>query len=280
MKNKLESAIYGFAIGDALGVPFEFRKRNTFKCKTMEGYGTWGQPAGTWSDDTSMILATMDAFGKGNIVNLNQIMKNFSDWYNKGKYTPYGECFDIGGTTRIAVNRYDNGMDPRDCGGTDEYSNGNGALMRILPLAFFDYDENLIDTIAGLTHNTARSKFACEMYIKVAQNIIMDKFDPNDPYMLMIKNLPREKVKSTGYVIDTLIACLWSFLNSDNYVSAVFNAVNLGNDTDTIAALTGALAGLKYGYDYIPIIWIEQLANKDLIDKIVHKFLKSQDKST
>ena len=96
----------------------------------------------------------------------------------------------------------------------------------------------------------------------------------------MIRDMERDQVKSTGYVIDSFIACLWCFLNSDNYAEAICKAVNLGGDTDTIAALTGALAGIYYGFDDIPKKWIENLANKELISGIVHNYLKSQDKST
>lgn len=280
MRDMIKSAIYGFAVADAVGVPFEFRNRDQFKCADMVGYGTWNQPKGTWSDDTSMVLATMDAFKPETEVTLDQIMRNFSKWYHDGKYTPHGNCFDIGGTTRQAIDKYDSGFGIDACGGTDEYSNGNGALMRILPFVFFEYDEDIIDRVAGITHNTSRSKFACEMYIKVAQSLIGGTFDPFDPYINMIREMQRENIKSTGYVLDTLIACLWSFLNSTSYKEAVLNAVNLGGDTDTIAALTGALAGIYYGFSNIPKSWVKNLANKKLIDNIIDQFRKSQVKSS
>lgn len=281
MENKLKSAIYGFAVGDALGVPYEFKHRDTFRCVGMIGHGTWDQPAGTWSDDTSMVLATMDAFRPETVATLNNIMENFAEWYVNGKYTPYGNCFDIGGTTKEAILEYLLHDDPNKCGGTNELSNGNGALMRILPFAFFDYDEEIIDRVAALTHNTSRSKFACEMYIKICQSLITTgTLDLDDPYFITISNIPRERIRSTGYVLDSLVAALWCFLTTDSYDECVLAAVNLGNDTDTIAALAGALAGIKYGYEDIPVNWINRLANKKLIDQIVNNFQKSQDKST
>ena len=280
MENKLKSAIYGFAVGDALGVPYEFKHRDTFRCVGMIGHGTWDQPAGTWSDDTSMVLATMDAFKPGIATTLDDIMKNFTELYENGKYTPYGTCFDIGGTTREAIYKYAVCNDPNQCGGTNEGDNGNGALMRILPFVFFDYDEDIIDRVVALTHNTSRSKFACEIYIKICQSLITDTFDPFDPYICMIREMPRNLIRSTGYVLDSLVAALWCFLTTDNYDECVETAVNLGNDTDTIAALAGALAGIRYGYEDIPKHWIDQLANKDLIDQIVNNFQISQVKST
>lgn len=279
MNNPVKSAIYGFAIGDALGVPYEFKERDTFKCKDMVGHGTWDQPVGTWSDDTSMILATMDAFKPGLTTTLGDIMKNFIEWYENGKYTPYGTCFDIGRTTRDAIYRYALHGDFNRCGGTNENDNGNGALMRILSFAFFDYDEEMIDQVVALTHNTSRSKFACEMYIKICQALMTDKFDPFDPYMCMIREMSRDQVRSTGYVLDSLVAALWCFLITDDYEECVLTAVNLGNDTDTIAALAGALAGIRYGYENIPTRWIDQLANKNLIDQIINKFQKVKIKS-
>ena len=280
MSDIIKSAIYGFAVGDALGVPFEFKKRDTFRCVGMVGHGTWDQPTGTWSDDTSMVLATMAAFKPNYEITLDNIMHNFSEWYRKGEFTPYGNCFDIGGTTRSAISNYDSGFKLEKCGLTDEYSNGNGGLMRILPLAFFEYNEQFIDDVCALTHNTTRSKFACETYIKICGSIIDNTFDPFDPYLNMIREMSRDSIKSTGYVIDSLIAALWSFLITDDYEECVLTAVNLGGDTDTIAALAGGLAGLYYGFDNIPEKWVNQLVNKELIDEIVNRFLKSQDKST
>lgn len=278
---KIKAAVYGFIVGDALGVPYEFKKRDTFNCTDMIGYGTWDQEKGTWSDDSSMVLATLDALSKkhaSKIDLLASIMNNFLAWNWDAKYTAHDEVFDIGNTTAWAISVYSG--DVKTCGRTDEDSNGNGALMRILPFAFQEYDEPLIDDVAALTHNTTRSKFACEMYIKITQSLINDAFNPFDPYLGMIRDMQRDQVKSTGYVLDSFIACLWCFLNSDNYAEAVCKAVNLGGDTDTIAALTGALAGIYYGFDDIPKEWIENLANKELISGIVHNYLKSQDKSS
>lgn len=272
--DKLKSAIFGFAIGDALGVPYEFRPRNTFSCKEMTGEGTWNQPLGTWSDDTSMVLATMDSLSSG-YFDTHDLMNKFLSWYKYGNYTPYGVCFDIGRATREALTRFETSTDVDKCGGTSEYDNGNGALMRILPFAFFNYDEELIDAASALTHNTSRSKFACEMYVKTCQNIMRGIFNPFDPYMDMIRNMRRNQVASTGYVLDTLVTALWCFLTTDNYEECVLTAVNLGEDTDTIAALAGGLAGLQYGYDAIPKKWIDNLAARDMIEKICEKFARS-----
>ena len=97
----LKSAMLGLIVGDALGVPFEFKERDTFKVTGMTGYGTHNQPAGTWSDDSSMTLATLDSFIKKDKIDLNNIMNKFLAWFKDNEYCPYGECFDIGHMMKV-----------------------------------------------------------------------------------------------------------------------------------------------------------------------------------
>ena len=97
---KIYEAVMGLVVGDALGVPVEFKKRDTFTVTDMIGYGTYSQPPGTWSDDSSLTLATMESiiqFPGGEIVP-EHMMLNFSKWLDKGEITSYGEVFDVGGT--------------------------------------------------------------------------------------------------------------------------------------------------------------------------------------
>jgi len=271
MNEKLKAAVYGFAVGDALGVPFEFKERGSFDCLGMVGGGTWKQPAGTWSDDTSMILATCESIKHKGKLDLEDVMLNFAKWYYMGEFTPHGECFDIGRTTRNAIEKY---MDCEQkyifCGGTDERSNGNGSLMRILPIAFLpEFKVNDVRNLSRLTHGHEISQNCCVHYVWFMRKLIDDpdcNFRYNDLYFVDIVNRTMDEVKSTGYVVDSLEAALWCFGTSKSYVEAVLKAVNLGGDTDTIAALTGALAGLKWGLEAIPEKWIKQLANKELID--------------
>ncbi|AEM22450.1 ADP-ribosylglycohydrolase [Brachyspira intermedia PWS/A] len=311
LENKLKSAILGLAIGDALGVPYEFITRNIIKkdpCKDMIGYGTHNKKPGTWSDDTSLTLCLLDNLNNKNI-NYNDIMNSFAMWYDKGYYTADGHTFDIGITTSDAINNYKSEKNPIKCGLSDEYSNGNGSLMRILPIAFyinkyfygklFDNSEviNIIYNISSLTHSHKRSLIACVIYTAIALNLINDMnieeainkalkdsfnyyknekeinnykriFDSN------FKKLNDTKIESSGYVVHTLEASIWVLLNTSNYKDAVLKAVNLGNDTDTTAAVTGGLAGLYYSIDNIPTNWIDILINKELIINICYKFLK------
>lgn len=308
MKDKILSGIFGLAIADALGVPVEFKSREAIAgnpVTDMRGYGTYNQPAGTWSDDTSMTLCLLDSLARG--LDYTDIMKRFSSWLGEGKYTPHGEIFDVGNTSQKAVTRFDNGTPPLLCGGKTEQDNGNGSLMRILPLAFylsarfgkdfFAHEEavTVIHNVSSLTHAHERSHIACGIYLAIAENLLDDLplqtavalgfprawqyYSGNAKYAEELrrysrlknpdfKNLPESQIKSSGYVVDTLEASLWCLLTTDSYEACTLKAVSLGSDTDTVSAIAGGLAGIHYGYDAIPAKWREQIAKPEYIAKL------------
>ena len=308
MPNKTLSAIMGLCVGDALGVPVEFKSRYQLKrdpVVDMRSYGTYNQPAGTWSDDTSMTLCTLDSLSNG--LDYKDIMDKFLSWYKKGEYTPFGETFDIGMGTRRALTNYANGEEPLKSGGTGERDNGNGSLMRILPLFFYlqkTYGENfnekekpyeIIHNISALTHRHKRSMIACGIYITIADYISRD-YNLNEAVKLGInksfqyyekkeefkeelkyyqrlndKNfhkLPEEEIKSSGYVVVSLEAALWSLVNTVSYKGCVLKAVNLGEDTDTVAAIAGGLAGLYYGCEDIPKEWLDKIQRRKYVEEL------------
>jgi len=258
--NDLKTAVYGFIVGDALGVPYEFLERHSFCCTTMQ--------KGIWSDDSSMVLATCDSIRKLNLISPVDIRNNFLKWYVNDEYTPENYAFGIGKTTKTALLT---GVSQKEI--TD---NGNGALMRILPLAFLEASKDEIIEVASITHGNEISNAAVLIYINVLRNIkkeslssILAEGSFSYPFT-RLKNLDiltESDIKSTGYVVDTLEACLWCVLKTSSYKEAVLKAVNLGGDTDTIAALTGGIASLIYGFDSIPKEWIELIKNKKLIEK-------------
>ncbi len=289
---KFYNGIIGLVVGDALGVPVEFKKRDTYKVTDMIGYGTYNQPPGTWSDDSSLTLATLDSMVKLGKIDPADIMQNFFYWLDDGMFTPYGKVFDVGGGTRRAICRYANGTDPLKCGGRTRMDNGNGALMRILPVAMLpDYPkkEQELLSVAHLTHAHFISDFACRIYATVVENLMngmekekafyagIMKFKEQIENVSMlqefftlayIKGLERTFVNSSGYVVDTLQAALWCFLNTNTYRDCVLAAVNLGEDTDTTAAVVGGLAGIYYGCggkNGIPDEWIAQIPRRDWI---------------
>ena len=137
LEKRLYGGIFGFCIGDMLGVPVEFssrKERDEDEVKELRAYGTYHQPFGAWSDDTSLMLCFIDAFNKG--FSMNGLAENFASYFSEGKFTPYGEMFDIGIATQNAIINIIQGVEPVNCGGKTEKDNGNGSLMRILPLAY------------------------------------------------------------------------------------------------------------------------------------------------
>lgn len=284
--SKIYAGILGLVIGDAVGVPVEFEPRDTFKVTDMTGYGTFNMPPGTWSDDSSLTLATVESIARLGRVDAEDIMNNFYRWVGENAFTPYGMAFDIGRTTLNAIQRYAGGLPAAECGGKGDRDNGNGSLMRILPLAFTDCRYKTVDAVSALTHAHEKSLEACRIYISVARKLLRGK--PLDSVVKSIKTelpayerlpvletLSREEIKSSGYVADTLEAALWCNLKSKSYRECVLLAVNLGEDTDTVAAVAGGLAGIIYGIGEekgIPQNWIDRTARIDWIKELCGKF--------
>ena len=264
--SRLRDAVYGAAVGDALGVPYEFKNRGSFECTGMVGYGTYHQPAGTFSDDMSMMLATCDSLREnGGAIDTHDMRSRFVEWMDQGRYAIDGNVFDMGNTVRIALRR-GRGM-------AGERDNGNGSLMRIAPLAFVDAGRDKIRKVSSITHAHRTSTESCVVFVEAARQLaagepvaqVIDgvsvddyEFDPEKP---------RELVRSGGYVIHTLDSAFWCLANTDSYAECVLEAVNLGGDTDTTACVAGALAGIVYGFDAIPAEWLETLRGKDLIEE-------------
>ena len=305
MKNEtVKNSIIGLVLADALGVPVESKSREELDrnpLKDMIGYGTYNQPPGSWSDDSSMTLVTMECLTRG--YNPEEIMKGFCKWAYKGYMTPYGRTFNIGNTTAKACKNFKINKDIKTCGETSEFSNGNGSLMRILPLSIYLSNETekvIIQKsfeISALTHNHIRSKIACALYSLIVTELFKGKnlyealtnanriIAPHIPKEekihfkritdFEILQLNRRAVKSSGYVIDTLEASLWCLLNSSNYKEAVLKAINLGIDTDTTAAVTGGLAGILFGLEFVSSKWIKSLAKLKYMEQLIENFANS-----
>lgn len=308
MKNVIKSVMLGHAIGDALGVPVEFCERYELDenpVTDMEGFGTYPYPAGYWSDDTSMSLAALDSLSSGEI-KWDEIMNNFGKWLDEGEYTPCGEVFDVGRTCLQAIVRYfAKNTKATESGGTDEKSNGNGSLMRIHPFALMTYFdkrlrfnwESTIDKASALTHAHERSKLACRIYTLILHSLLIaprkasvakalkfaethyEESQELEKYKRIFSpdfaKTSREEIKSSGYVVDTLEAVIWCLLTTYNYRDCVLKAVNLGDDTDTIAAIAGGLAGALYGYDAIPKEWLDTLKRRQYIEEMCETACKA-----
>ena len=300
MENKIENGIIGFAIGDALGVPAEFKSRDELKKNPiidMIGGGAHNQVDGSFSDDTSMTLATIHSIVETGKIDTNDMADKFLKWYRNGEYTATGKLFDIGRTTIQALAKYELKIaDANSCGGNGEYDNGNGSLMRMLPIAYYIYykqikDDNIIYEIirevSSITHAHEISVLGCYIYVRYCL-LLLDGKDKIEAYKKLqqldysmfseytickynrilkanIAEVTEDDISSSGYVVSTLEAVMWLFLNAEDYNTTILKAVNLGHDTDTVAAITGGLLGIYYGIDNIKSEWKQTLKRYDYI---------------
>ncbi len=310
-RNYWLDGMMGVIVGDALGCPVQFMSREEIATrpegavKGMESGGVYNTQEGTWTDDSSMSLATLDSIRELGVVDTEDIMTAFVDWYEDGEYTPFGEAFDIGNTCSSAIEKYENTGDLKTCGGTSEYSNGNGSLMRIMPVCLYAAMKGLTDEeaislvheVSGLTHNHLRSKIACGLYYFCVKEILgkklpigttlkraMEKgfefYDKDIANKIELAHLGRlrdvrelgatdiRNIESSGYVVHSLEAAIWSVMRGKDFTDALLIAVNLGDDTDTIGAIAGGLAGLYYGYGSIPKEWLAVIKRREWIEEM------------
>lgn len=317
LQAKFRNGIYGVAVGDALGTPVQFCSREELRKYPITGMkddGTYRLPAGTWSDDTSMTLALAESLGRLNDINYEDIMDSFVKWNNCGKFTPDGKAFDQGHICLAAIENWLNRKErdwPEkavDCGLTKFEDNGNGSLMRILPISFYIYAKygkksylhgDIVRNVSKLTHAHPISQFACEFYCNMiyqmlenpelskkeifqnAKDVMLkiwekpelknDKIELKNAFDRLYDSdfdlVPDEKIQSSSFVVHSLEAALWCFLNTNNYCDCTLKAVNLGEDTDTIAAIAGGLAGIFYGE--LPKEWIDELRGKEVIENSI-----------
>lgn len=300
--------LFGVCIGDALGVPVEGLSRSQLKKNPVQGYGYRhvfrAVPPGWWSDDSSLTLCLAESLTSGSL-DPSDIGSKFCRWLYEGYWTPGGRAFGIGFTTAQAIERIGEGVPPPLAGGRDEYSNGNGSLMRILPLAFYLFGREepvcleAVHQVSSITHAHPRSCIACFIHVQYALNLLRGD-SPQESYARMrqsvsdcyregpfldelphfervfggdISRLRESEIRSSGYVVDTLEASLWCFLKEKTFAETVLHAVNLGGDTDTTGAVAGGIAGLYYGFDAIPGEWTERVARRDDIVSVGKKLL-------
>lgn len=304
--SKIIDGIIGHAIGDAMGVPTEFCLRKKLMenpVVSMVGYGSHAVPAGHWSDDTSMSIALIQSLIDKKKFDYEDIMSNFIKWLWNADFTPGGEVFDCGRTCLRSIRNYSvNNLNPLEAGQTDLMGNGNGSVMRILPVGLYAYYNNLkdeevrllVNNVSSLTHGHEISKLGCYIYIRYVM-FLLDGLSKNEAYskikeldystyseesinayQRILKNdidkYDLKDIKSTAYIVDTLEACFWMLLNTESYSQGVIGSINLGNDTDTIAAIVGSMAGVIYGFESIPKEWLEGLARKDYLIELAKEF--------
>ena len=308
MKNMWKDGVLGVVTGDALGCPVQFETREEVKAHPvtgMRGMGTFNLPAGSWTDDSSLTLALTESLKRLDAIDLIDILGNFVKWLDQGEFTPYGYAYDIGEGTMKSILRYKKSKNPLTCGGKEEWNNGNGSLMRILPACLFCIEKGFSDQdaiqivhqVGSLTHAHILANIACGLYFFMAREIVSGKGELKAALQAGLNRgfsfyeaaltdhiflsrfdrlrdldafgaVPEDKINSNGYVLDTLEAAVWCLITTDSFSAALLKAVNLGDDTDTVAAVCGGLAGLRYGAAAIPEPWLSALKRREWIEKL------------
>jgi ADP-ribosyl-[dinitrogen reductase] hydrolase len=305
LESRILGGLWGSVIGDALGVPVEFMSREQVRRNPitgMRGYGTFNLPPGSWSDDSSLLLCTVESLLNG--FDTSTMGEAFIRWLNERYWTPWGETFDVGNSTMSSIRRLMKGVLPEEAGGRGEHDNGNGSLMRIIPVGIFfakqPIEEFLSDVhrTSSITHRHPRTLMACGFYCLMVRSLL-EGYSADEAYKYAIDQVrvnytkmpfaeelnhferllpglmgsfPETAIKSSGYVVHTLEASIWCLLSSNSFQEAVLKAVNLGEDTDTTGCVTGGLAGAYYGLKGIPKEWLDAVVRKDDIGELLERF--------
>lgn len=298
LEQRIVGCVLGSVVGDAIGVPVEFCSREQLArapLTDIRGFGTYNQPPGTWSDDSSLGLATAESYAAHGF-DAADLMKRFHLWLTTGYMTPHGEVFDVGIATRAAISRYAHGEPAEAWGGRGERDNGNGSLMRIYPLSCALHRLDVPTIVASsmeasaLTHGHPRSTLCCA-YFSLLMRGLLDGASLVDSMAAASRDLTpyvdeeeakhlrrildgsvvrarREEILGSGYVVHCLEAALWAAHRAEDYRGAILLAVNLGDDTDTTAAVTGAIVGAMYGERGIPEHWLAGLVRVDMVREV------------
>lgn len=304
--NKQKGGLYGLLIGDALGVPYEFHSAeeippyDKIEMRPPAGYcrAHAGVKPGTWSDDGAQALCLLDSLVSCGAFELNDFSDRLLAWYQEGKWAVDNIVFDIGVQTSEALNAYKMGKKPQECGMMRPNGKGNGALMRVLPLAMWHRgtDRELIADAHEqclITHGNPCNQVCCALYCLVARALLSgaDFKSALEKAIAVLRNIYHEMPEyeqelewsirpdepwignGSGYVADCLRSAFMIMGQADSYEDAVKRAIMLGDDTDTTACVTGGLAGILFGFDNIPSRWYEALQGKSEVF-LLEKYLE------
>ena len=292
-------ALYGHLLGDALGVPYEFRSPSDIGHVEWTGFGTHNQPPGTWSDDGALMLCQVASLVECDEFDPQDTGERFVRWRDEGYQAAGGVVFDIGGTTSMAIQRLREGVPALDAGPTDKNSNGNGSLMRILPIGLWFHDADAATLVktghesSRITHGHPRSQVCCALHNLALRGLLRHE-PPETALSTALRDLERvyasddvfraelglvcdySERTGSGYVVD----CWWSaweaLVRTDTFVDCVTRAVGLGDDTDTTAAVAGGLAGAVYGVEALPVKWLSELGPEPEQRTMMERFASKQ----
>lgn len=291
--DRFRGALLGLAVCDALGTTLEFKSPGSFApLIDMVGGGPFGLKPGQWTDDTSMALCLAESLVEKRGFDPVDQLERYVNWYRHGHFSCTGRCFDIGGTTRSALETFMASHAPY-CGSTNPHAAGNGSIMRLAPVPMF-FASNAVEAIersgdsSRTTHGAQSCVDACRYYgglIAGALNgvgkdeLLSDHYSPAPDYWhehplcpeideiaagsFKTRNPP--EIRGTGHVVRSLEAALWAFHKGNDFREGALLAVNLGDDADTTGAVYGQIAGAYYGYQGIPEPWRDKVAMKDVI---------------
>lgn len=300
--DRIRGGVYGLLVGDALGVPYEFHSAGAIPEPDLIEYAPPagfarshpGVPPGTWSDDGAHALCLLASLLERGCLDLDDLARRLIDWLDAGYMAVDGAVFDVGVQTRRAIARLRAGAPPEEAGPRGEMDNGNGSLMRVLPLALWhrgSAEELARDAMRQslVTHGHPRAQICCALYClwaravaeelanaweqAVAELRALSLPDPHRRELDVVVAGVREAPRGTGYVLDCLRSAL-HVQHHDSYEEVVRAAIRLGNDTDTTAAVAGGVAGLRTGIDGIPARWLEGLRGKDLVEPLLQKLTR------
>jgi ADP-ribosyl-[dinitrogen reductase] hydrolase len=279
-KERFRGCLLGLAAGDAVGTTVEFRPRGSFEPVTdMVGGGPFHLQPGQWTDDTSMALCLGFSLVEVGGFDADDQMQRYLRWWRDGYLSSTGECFDIGNTIRDALSRYQKTGDPNS-GSTSTWAAGNGCIMRLAPVPMFYWRDrakaiSYAVESSRTTHGTAECLDACRLFSSIiikalaglSKEAVLFDNDGLDLPSVKIRAVAdgnyrsknKEQIRGSGYVVESLEASLWCFLQTDTFEDAILTAVNLGDDADTTGAICGQVAGAFYGQNTIPTKWREKL---------------------
>ena len=294
--DRLAGAVWGHLVGDAVGVPYEFKDASAITGVHFGMSGTHGQPPGTWSDDGAMMLALLDSLLRDRADDEAEFDpedqgKRFLAWADDGAYTPDGDGrFDIGNATSSALARLRRGTPAEQAGGTGERDLGNGSLMRILPIALVDRvssNETLIERAhraSAVTHGRVVAQVACALYLLIARYLllgasregaflrargVLDAGYEGDRRRALEEVEAWKGRSGRGYVVDSFWSAWDAFAGARDYRDAIERAIRYGGDTDTTAAIAGGLAGIRFGRSGIPAHWLAKMRGAKIVDPLV-----------
>lgn len=303
LKDRIRGGIVGLLVGDALGVPYEFHSRGSipffdeieFEPPHWFRRAHSGVQIGTYSDDGAQALILLDSLLTRGKFDAQHFAEGLVNWYKSGFMAVDEIVFDVGIQTSNAISNLQRGFPPLTAGPSSERNNGNGSLMRVLPLALWHQGTDL-ELIAdafdqsAVTHGHIRSKLCCALYCLWARRIMQSVENPWDSAVETIREVFAEntveriefdteirpdnlyEVNGSGYVLDSLFSAKWAN-SKPNFEETGRAAISLGNDTDTTACIAGGIAGLKFGINGIPHKWKDNLRGKEIYEPLLEKLL-------